>query len=89
MTGTFGAVAGLSSLAFLTPVLSYDADDVYLGFSREDRPAADRADPDPTPLFATVAQTPKPDRDRDRALGAAGRLAALRRDHRPDRARAR
>ena len=54
VTGTFGAVTGLASLAFLTPVLSYDPDDVYLGFTRKIVPPG----PTPTPLFATVAQTP-------------------------------
>ena len=61
VSGTFGSVAGLSSLAFLTPALSYDADDVYLGFTEKTScptPPTPTPTPTPTPLFATVAQTP-------------------------------
>ncbi len=60
VTGTFASVAGISSLAFLTPTLSYDADDVYLGFAEKavPPPPGPPPTPTPTPLFATVAQTP-------------------------------
>ena len=61
VTGTFGSVTGLSSLAFLTPVLSYDAQDVYLGFQQKDVtpvPPGPGPTPPPKPLFATVAVTP-------------------------------
>ena len=51
VSGTFGALTGLSSLAFLSPALSYDADDVFLGFSVKTAPPS-------TPLFASIAQTP-------------------------------
>jgi fibronectin-binding autotransporter adhesin len=33
VTGAFSSVTTTSNLAFLTPTLSYDADDVYLGFT--------------------------------------------------------
>ena len=46
ITGTFASLDFGSNLAFLTPMLSYDFKDVYLGFA-------------PTPVtFASVAQTP-------------------------------
>ncbi len=51
VSGAFSALTGLSSLAFLSPALSYDADDVFLGFSV-------KAAPSSTPLFASIAQTP-------------------------------
>jgi fibronectin-binding autotransporter adhesin len=51
VSGTFSALTGLSSLAFLSPALSYDADDVFLGFSVKTAPPS-------TPLFASIAQTP-------------------------------
>ena len=61
VSGAFGAVTGLSSLAFVTPVLSYDADDVYLGFAEKIDPPGPPGPgpmPTPTPLFTSVAQTP-------------------------------
>jgi fibronectin-binding autotransporter adhesin len=51
VSGTFSALTGLSSLAFLSPALGYDADDVFLGFSVKTAPPS-------TPLFASIAQTP-------------------------------
>ena len=51
VSGTFSSLstsASLASLAFLDPTLSYDADDVYLGFAVKSTPF----------LFASVAQTP-------------------------------
>ena len=51
VSGTFSAATGLSSLAFLSPALSYDADDVFLGFSVKTAPPS-------MPLFASIAQTP-------------------------------
>ena len=51
VSGTFASLTTTSNLAFLTPALSYDADDVYLGFSVKTAPSS-------TPLFASIAQTP-------------------------------
>ncbi len=46
VSGTFASLStNLNSFAFATPALSYDANDVYLGFAQ-------------TASFATVAQTP-------------------------------
>ena len=44
VSGTFSSATGLVDLAFLTPTLSYDANDVYLGFAQKS--------------FASIAQTP-------------------------------
>jgi outer membrane autotransporter protein len=51
VSGTFSALTGLSSLAFLTPALSYDPDDVFLGFT-------EKTVTTPPLLFPSVAQTP-------------------------------
>ena len=48
VSGTFSSLSTSASLAFLDPTLSYDADDVYLGFAVKSTPF----------LFASVAQTP-------------------------------
>jgi fibronectin-binding autotransporter adhesin len=57
VSGTFSALTGLSSLAFLTPALSYDPDDVFLGFT-EKTVTTPPTTPTPPLLFPSVAQTP-------------------------------
>ena len=58
VTGTFASLSTSLNLAFLTPTLSYDAKDIYLGFAVTPAPTPTPT-PTPTPVtFASVAQTP-------------------------------
>ena len=57
VSGTFGSLGFTSNLAFLTPTLSYDSSDVYLGFTQKTLPPTPGPGPTPVP-FASVAQTP-------------------------------
>ena len=73
LSGTFSSLSSggdLAALAFLAPTLSYDADDVYLGFS--------------VLPFVTAAQTPNQVATAFGSPGSAAWLAAIRRAHQPD-----
>lgn len=52
VSGRFSGLTTNLNLAFLTPTLSYDAEDVTLGFTLKTTPA-----PTPAPAFASVAAT--------------------------------
>ena len=57
VSGTFASLTTTSNLAFLTPALSYDPDDVFLGFSVKTVTTPPTAPTQPL-LFPSVAQTP-------------------------------
>ena len=73
--GTFAQLTTTSNLAFLTPSLSYDANDVFLGFAQTT--AAD---------LPVGRRHPQPACDGRRHAGAGPRQSDLQRGRRPDAA---
>jgi autotransporter-associated beta strand protein len=57
VTGAFSALSAQTDLPFLTPVLSYDANNVFLGFQRAQVAAPDGGTPEPVPLASAATTT--------------------------------